>query len=66
MEDAQFSIKYYSGYYEKNPEVLGVSPVREWVMKTDSEGRIRMNEEQKVSGDPFYKNEAGEVVLPLG
>ena len=59
-------LSYYHGYYEENPEVLGVSPVREWVMKTDSEGRIRMNEEQKVSGDPFYKNEAGEVVLPLG
>lgn len=44
----------------------GVTPVREWIMKTDSEGRIRMKEEQKVSGDPFYKNTEGEVVLPLG
>ncbi|URW89200.1 prealbumin-like fold domain-containing protein [[Ruminococcus] torques] len=25
-----------------------------------------MKEEQKVSGDPFYKNTEGEVVLPLG
>ena len=66
LEDAQFSIKYYSGYYEKNPADSGVTPVREWIMKTDSEGRIRMKEEQKVSGDPFYKNTEGEVVLPLG
>lgn len=48
LEDAQFSIKYYSGYYEKNPADSGVTPVREWIMKTDSEGRIRMKEEQKV------------------
>lgn len=66
LEDAQFCIKYYSGYYEKNPADSGVTPVREWIMKTDSEGRIRMKEEQKVSGDPFYKNTEGEVVLPLG
>ena len=50
MEDAQFSIKYYSGYYEKKfPADSGVTPVREWIMKTDSEGRIRMKEEQKRS-----------------
>ena len=64
--DAEFTISYYAGYYEENPALKGIKAERTWVMKTDSEGRIKLQDSQKVSGDAFYGNSAGENVLPLG
>lgn len=66
LEGAEFAVKYYYGYHKDNPTDAGQSSVREWIMKTDSKGMIKMDEAHKVSGDPFYKTKEGQVVLPLG
>lgn len=63
---AEFTVKYYDGYYERDPAADGVKAVRTWVLETDAEGKAALEDGQKVSGDAFYKNSKGENVLPLG
>ena len=66
FEDAEFTVKYYDGYYDRDPALEGIEAERTWVMKTDASGKVMLQEEWKISGDGFYKNQAGENVLPLG
>lgn len=63
---AEFTVKYYGGYYEEDPAADGVKALRTWVLKTNVEGKVSLDDDQKVSGDAFYKNSKGENVLPLG
>ena len=71
LAGAQFTVRYYSGYYEK--ENLPQDPARTWVLETkavpDGAGSVKyqalLREEYKVSGDAFYKMD-GIPVLPLG
>lgn len=68
LADAQFTVKFYAGEYNDaiNPADLGVSPTRTWILKTDSNGRARLNDSYKVSGDAFWYNSQGLPTLPLG
>lgn len=66
LSDAEFTVKYYAGYYEKDPAKEGVKAARTWVLRTDDEGKAVLKESQKVSGDAFYTNSKGNIVLPLG
>ncbi|MCM0744130.1 SrtB-anchored collagen-binding adhesin [Clostridioides difficile] len=71
LEGAEFTWKYYAGYYNKNN--LPAEPTRTWMTKTiaekDSDGTIhyvtRLADAYKVSGDSFYMQD-GNAVLPLG
>lgn len=71
LEGAEFTWKYYDGYYNKNN--LPAEATRTWVTKTiaetDSDGTIhyvtRLADAYKVSGDSFYMQD-GNIVLPLG
>ena len=65
LENAEFTIKYFSGLYDINPEEQGIQPTRTWVVKTDERGFSRLGEEYKVSGDNFYYLN-GIITLPLG
>ena len=66
LAGAQFTIRYYDGYYGENPMNQGVNPTRTWVMETDEKGQIYLSEEYKVSGDEFYYTLEGIATLPLG
>lgn len=66
LEGAEFTVKYYKGHYDSDPALLGINPEKTWVLRTNEEGRLFMAEEQKISGDDFYRNSAGDPVLPLG
>ena len=68
LADAQFTVKFYAGEYNDgvNPSDLGISPTRTWILKTDSNGRVRLNDSYKVSGDNFWYNSLGLPTLPLG
>ena len=66
LAGAEFAVKYYAGYYDTDPAQEGVKPQRSWVCRTDETGELKLSDESKISGDEFYKNEAGECVLPLG
>ena len=65
LEGAEFTIKYYAVYSDKDPAESGKKPIRTWVMKTDERGFTRLGEKYKVSGDEFFKLK-GVVTLPLG
>ena len=66
LEGAQFTFKYYDGFYNADPAEEGKEPVRTWVFATDADGFLYYSEEYKVSGDDFYYQTNGDATLPLG
>lgn len=72
LEGAEFTIKYYDGYYTKNN--LPSKATRTWVLKTAevtySTGKkayvTGLRNSYKVSGDDFYLDNDGNPCLPLG
>ena len=65
LADAEFTVKYYKGLYDKDPGPNGIDPERVWIMKTDGKGEVHLSETYKISGDEFYKSQ-DTPVLPLG
>lgn len=66
LENAEFTVKYYDGFYDTDPAEEGEEAVRTWVLKTNASGKTAMTDDLKVSGDQFYKNSNGYNTLPLG
>lgn len=66
LKNAEFTVKYYDGFYDTDPAEQGVNPVRMWVMRTDEDGFSALDNAYKVSGDDFYYMSNGDVTLPLG
>lgn len=74
LEGAQFTYKYYDGYYTK--DTLPATPKRTWVVETKAvtnpnTGEVkyvaRLANEYKVSGDDFYYTSSNSnPTLPLG
>lgn len=62
LANAQFTFKFYVG---KTPDLNGAA-ARTWIMKTDQNGQVKLQDTYKVSGDAFYKNSADKPTLPLG
>lgn len=42
------------------------NPLRTWIFASDAQGRVVMDEEHLVSGDGFFTDASGAIVLPLG
>lgn len=66
---AEYTYKYYDGYYSTEEELEGKTPLRTWVFKTDSIGLIQTDKPDKyfVSGDEFYYMRDGKTLtFPLG
>lgn len=69
MENAEFTVKYYSGYYYSENELIGKSPERKWVIKTDGDGYCRLADDYRAINDygmAFYVTDKGTITLPLG
>ena len=66
LEGAQFTVKYYAVQSSTDPALTGVVPLRTWVLKTDEDGRCRLREDYKLSGDDIWLNSFGYVTLPIG
>lgn len=66
LADAEFTVKYYKGLYDEDPDKSGQTPARSWVLKTNGEGKTAFVDSLKVSGDEFYKNSSGYTTLPIG
>lgn len=72
LAGAQFTIKYYDGYYDRTN--LPSTATRTWVLETkewvNSSGktiyRADLTDEYKVAGDGLYSGESGLATLPLG
>ena len=65
LENAEFTIKYFKGYYDSDPTKQDVNPVRTWVFKTNSKGIVSLSEQYKISGDKLFMLN-GVATLPLG
>lgn len=66
LANAEFTVKYYKGFYESNPAQQGINPERTWILKTNENGFVRFDNSAKVSGDDFYYMSNGQTTLPLG
>lgn len=69
MENAEFTVKYYLGYYYSENELVGKSPDRKWILKTDNDGYTHLDESYRADsdyGEPFYYASTGNPALPLG
>lgn len=60
---AEFTVKYYK---ELVTDTTGLTPDRVWVLKTDKDGYINLDDDYKVGGDEFYKTSAGVPVGLIG
>lgn len=71
MAGAEFTVKYYSGYYYSESELVGKSPERKWVLKTNQNGYTDLSEKNRADsdyGEPFYVTSAENPnpAMPLG
>ena len=67
LADAQFRVKYYPAMMDTDPAISGHTPEKMWIMKTDIEGFVILDDEHKVSGDSFYMASDGKTpALPYG
>ena len=65
LANAEYTIKYFSVQMDINPEENGITPIKQWVFKTDEQGFSYFAAEWKVSGDDFYYLNA-DPTLPIG
>ena len=71
LEGAEFTVKFYDQEFKNDkesvdPAMLGETPLRTWVLSTDSDGYTELSEAYKISGDEFYYNGNSDPTLPLG
>lgn len=71
MENAEFTVSYYKGYYYSEQELSDKAPERQWVLKTDSRGYTYLDEAHRADsdfGEPFYltSDENPNPAIPLG
>ena len=70
MGGAEFTLKFYKGFYDSADDLAGLEPERKWVLATNSVGKTALDENYRSPnsdyGEPFYFNDAGDPTLPLG
>ncbi|MDD3279553.1 MAG: VaFE repeat-containing surface-anchored protein [Lachnospiraceae bacterium] len=67
LENAEFTVKYYTQQSDTDPAADGAKPERTWIFKTNAEGKIAFTKDFLLSGDKFYYQMDGKTVcLPLG
>lgn len=67
LKGAHFKLSYYDGYYDTAEQARqSGDPTRTWTIATDEFGMAYLNETCLVSGDEFYRDNEGSIVLPLG
>lgn len=68
LAGAQFTVKFYAGQYSSTSQ-LPATPTRTWVIETQAVGNYylaRLQDSFKISGDAFFKDSNGTVIVPLG
>lgn len=67
LADAQFTVRYYSGYYASESDALNSGCLkRTWVVRTDANGQALLDDSCLVSGDALYHSSDGRAAIPLG
>lgn len=71
LAGAEYAFDFYGDYYDsaEAAEASG-KRLKHWVLRTDENGRAYLddgdNDGVKVSGDDFYRDASGNIILPLG
>ncbi len=65
LANAEFTVKFYPAYLNSIDEIGDTQPLRTWVFKTNSNGRINYSPNYLVSGDDFWYDE-GYPTIPFG
>lgn len=65
LAGAEYTFKYYDGYYTTEEQLNGIVPQRTWIFATNKNGEINFLNAKKISGDDFYFSD-GIRVIPLG
>ena len=64
---AEYQLDYYDGYYDTvEAAQRSGNPTRTWVVRTDEDGFVVLDDAYVVSGGAFYKNSNGRATMPLG
>ena len=66
LEGAEYTVKYYDGYYASSTDLKNTTPTRSWVIKTNKNGKTMLTKKLLVKGDDFYYSSSCAVTLPLG
>ena len=73
MAGAEFTLKFYKGYYDSADELAGLEPERKWVLETNKNGFTHLSDDSRASndyGENFYtvvdKSGNKKTTLPLG
>lgn len=73
MAGAEFTLKFYKGYYDSADELAGLEPERKWLLETNKNGFTHLSDDSRASndyGENFYtvvdKSGNKKTTLPLG
>ena len=73
MGGAEFTLKFYKGFYDSTDVLAGLEPERKWVLETNKNGFTHLSDDSRASndyGENFYTvvDEIGnkKTTLPLG
>lgn len=67
LAGAEFTFRYYDGQYDTAAAAEASGTVsRMWVIKTDEDGFCRLSSRYFVRGDTFFRDESGQVTVPIG
>lgn len=66
LEGAEFEIAYLPKLYSNIEDAKKAQPHRKWIIKSDSKGFARLEDDWKVGGDDFYRNNQGRPIGLIG
>ena len=66
VSDAEYAVNYYDAFLYTEEEIENAAPFRSWVLGTDVNGHIALDNAHLISGGAFFLNEHGDHVIPLG
>lgn len=63
LEGGVFCVKYYDQLLD---ETENVTPTRTWILMSDNEGKVHLQDSYKVDGDDFYIDDDGNPIGLIG
>lgn len=66
LKDAWFEVNYYKGHYKTVDALKGIQSDAQWVLSTDENGQIKLDDAHFIGGSDFYKTSDGKAAIPFG
>lgn len=64
LSDVQYQVQYYDTYSDTDPATLGFTPKKSWILQTDENGEIYIDDFHRVRGDSLFFEDIS--FMPLG